>query len=332
MKKNIVISPVGLKGREINERMKQLMGMTPINENTTSSKVELTKMGPDGKAYAIVRENHEYYIKTSNKTSGLVMEDFKYIGGLQNKKQEAYPSYAKAIKHLNLRFNSLSEAYNSDMEINTFIDDKLLKEDITGFSQYQGNGFSNEGNMEHNTPMFEEEEISQGTAEEGEIEGISEAEEEDVEMTDEENAIDEMLTNESWMDEELRGHQDRIDMNHNGAIDGQDFHIMRGMEEEMGQEPQKPTLGTATNFDEWITALDDASAKEILHSIYAEIGAPVVNIAKRALGAIGGPEVRDALNRRDGLNEGRLSIENAIEEMDAMIENLNESKKKVKTQ
>jgi hypothetical protein len=206
------------------------------------------------------------------------MEDFQYIGGLQNKKQEAYPSYAKAIKHLNLRFNSLSEAYNSDMEINTFVDDKLLKEDITGFSQYQGNGFSNEGNMEHNTPMFEEE-----TAEDGEIEGISEAEEEDVAMTDEENAIDEML---------------EFDNQHKTG---------------MGEEPQKPSLGTATNFDEWITALDDASVKQILHSIYSEIGAPVVNIAKRAIGSIG-------------------VSENEIDELDEIVESLTESKKKVKTQ
>ena len=384
MKNKNIISPVGLKGNEINERMKQLMGISSINENKSNIVVELTKMGPDGKAYAIIRENHDYYIKSTNKTSGLVAEDFQYIGGLQNKKQEAYPSYAKAIKHLNLRFNSLSEAYNADLEINTFLDDNLLSEDVAGFSQYQGNGFSNQGNMEGNSSLYEEEETSEDT----EIQGLSEEEAknnpwaictasvgrddkekfescvtdvkkqkgikenateedygtnmvtgeplpkpdpivEDGDLTKEEQAVEDML-NESWMDEELTGNQGRIDMNHNDAIDAQDFDIMRGMDEE--DEFGKPTLNTATNFDEWITALDDASAKEILHSIYSELGAPVVNIAKRAIGAIGGPEVRDALNRRDGLQEGKLSIERAIDQMDSLIDGLSDSKKKVKTQ
>jgi hypothetical protein len=158
MKNKNIISPIGLKGNQINERMKELMGISSINENKSPIVVELTKMGPDNKAYAIIREKHEYYIKSTTKTSGLVAEDFKYIGGLQNKKQEAYTSYAKAIKHLNLRFNSLSESYNIDSEFNAFLDDNLLSEDITGFSQYQGNGFSNQGNMEGNSSLYEEEE------------------------------------------------------------------------------------------------------------------------------------------------------------------------------
>jgi hypothetical protein len=158
MKNDNRISPIGLKGNEINERMKQLMGITQLNENKSTSVVELTKVGPDGKVYGIVRENHEYYIKTTDKTSNLVMEDFKYIGGLQNKKQEAYPSYAKAIKHLNLNFKSLAEAYGKGGDINVFENDNLLTENAfnVGFSSNIGNGFSNEGNMEHNTPLLEE--------------------------------------------------------------------------------------------------------------------------------------------------------------------------------
>lgn len=156
MKKDIKINPVGLKGNQINERMKELMGISPINENKSTSVIELTKVGPDGKAYAIVRENHEYYIKTTNKTVNIVAEDFKYIGGLMNKKSEAYPSYAKAIKHLNLKFKSLAEMYNKGGDINVFENDNLVNESgIAGFSQYNGNGFSNEGNLEGNTPIWE---------------------------------------------------------------------------------------------------------------------------------------------------------------------------------
>jgi len=160
MKKLIKISPVGLKGNQINERMKELMGIAPINENKTSIVIELTKVGPDGNAYAIVRENHQWYIKTTTKKTNLVAEDFKYIGGLMNKNSEAYPSYAKAIKHLNLKFKSLAEAYDFTGEINVFQNDNLLAEGgVAGFAEMTGNGFSGEGNLEENKPMMEEEEV-----------------------------------------------------------------------------------------------------------------------------------------------------------------------------
>jgi hypothetical protein len=140
MKNNIL--PIGLKGNEINERIKQLMGVQPINENKKNSDVELTKIGPDGKIYGIVRENHEYYIKIAENTKNVGIDDFKYIGGLANKKQEAYQSYAKAIKQLNLKFNSLNEAYGKSGQINVFKNDNLLNENM-------GFGFSNEGNLEN---------------------------------------------------------------------------------------------------------------------------------------------------------------------------------------
>ena len=182
MKKENKIYPVGLKGNQINERMKELMGIAPINESIKSFVIELTKVGPDGKAYAIVRENHEYYIKTTDKKEGLVAEDFKYIGGLMNKKSEAYPSYAKAMKQLNLKFRSLAEAYNFEGEINITIDDNLLTEaGIAGFSNYGGNGFSGEGNLTGNTPLPVTEE---------------EATEADEDLTEEEKAIDAMTEEE----------------------------------------------------------------------------------------------------------------------------------------
>jgi 2-hydroxychromene-2-carboxylate isomerase len=175
MMKNNKINPIGLKGNQINERMKELMGITPINENKSTSTVELTKMGPDGNPYAIVRENREWYIKKADKTENLVAEDFKYIGGLQNKKMEAYPSYSAALKRLNLKFNSLAEAHNFTGEINIVENDNLLSEaGIAGFSEMTGSGFSNEGNMDHNEPLFVDE----------------------VELSEAEQAIEEMVARE----------------------------------------------------------------------------------------------------------------------------------------
>lgn len=128
MSKRNIVKPTGLKGTEKLSRMKQLMGVTPINESVNRSVIELTKNGPDGNIYAIVRENQEYYIKSCKNKKNVISEDFKYIGGLQNKKSKSYPSYAKAIKHLNLKFISLNEAHSKSGNINTFKNDNILDE------------------------------------------------------------------------------------------------------------------------------------------------------------------------------------------------------------
>jgi len=128
MKNNNIINPMGLKGNQALDRMKSLMNITPIKEGVNPSVIELTKEGPDGKVYAIVRENHEYYVKVANSKTNLVAESFNYIGGLQNKKDKAYPSYAKAIKMLNLKFISLNEAKGVSSNVNTFLDDNLISE------------------------------------------------------------------------------------------------------------------------------------------------------------------------------------------------------------
>lgn len=127
--KNSNIRPTGRKGRETVDRMKELMNITPIKEGVDRSTEIITKLGPDGKAYAIIKENSEYYIKVSDKTSGLVMEDFKYIGGLMNKKSEAYHSYSEATKQLNMKFINLAESAE-DKIFNILRNDNLLKESV----------------------------------------------------------------------------------------------------------------------------------------------------------------------------------------------------------
>lgn len=136
MSKRNIVKPTGLKGTEKLSRMKQLMGVTPINESINRSVIELTKNGPDGNIYAIVRENQEYYIKSCKNKKNVISEDFKYIGGLQNKKSKSYPSYAKAIKHLNLKFISLNEAHSKSGNINTFENDNILDENAQIFNVF----------------------------------------------------------------------------------------------------------------------------------------------------------------------------------------------------
>lgn len=322
--KKTIISPVGLKGNEINERMKQLMGIQPINENKSNIVIELTKMGPDGNAYAIIRENHEWYIKKTNKTKNLVAEDFKYIGGLQNKKQEAYPSYAKAIKHLNLKFRSLAEAYNYDGEINLFVNDNLLSEMTmaAGFSEMKGNGFTGEGNLEGNKPMDEiymDEAknknnpwaictASVGRENKAKYEacvmdvkkkmGLDESMyEEDymdeVEMTEAEKAIDEMMTK-----EELKGGQKKLDVNKNGKLDADDFKQLRG--EKKGMEE-----GEMTPKEKKFAALAEPKGK--------------ITYADKIAGA-----------KKGEVKESKLSILNALKNMDSIIDSLTEGEVKKK--
>ena len=135
MKKDNNIRPTGLKGNDQVNRMRSLMGMTPIHENTKTSVVELTKMGPDGKVYGIVRENHKYFIKISNKKQNLVAEDFMYIGGLKNKTEKVYDSYSQATKHLNLKFLSLNEALGKTERINILENDNLLAEQFDAYPE-----------------------------------------------------------------------------------------------------------------------------------------------------------------------------------------------------
>ena len=248
----------------------------------------------------------------------MIAEDFNYIGGLQNKKQEAYTSYAKAIKHLNLKFNSIQEALDTRIDINVFEDDNLLKEDVAGFSNAYGGGFSGAGNLEGNSALYEEEEV-EGEEEEAEL--MSEVEKDDDDMTDEENAIDKML-DESWMDEQLYGNQDRIDMNHNSEIDGQDFNIMRGMDEEMGVNPN----------DELFDRLDNMTGEELVQFL-KDAGQDVKNKFMSMISS-GAGKFRDKLNRmypeNESLYEGKLSINRAMDKMDSIIDSLTETDLKKK--
>ena len=132
MNKQVILENIGIKGkRELISRMKELMGNTnPINENTVNYVIELTKKGPDGNTYAIVRENHEYFIKIANKQENVLAEDFNYIGGLKNVRDAVYSSYSEATKQLNLKFIGLNETYNSNISIDLYNSDDVIVEGV----------------------------------------------------------------------------------------------------------------------------------------------------------------------------------------------------------
>jgi len=122
------INPKSLKGKDVFSRTLDLMNkLTPINESVVNSSLEFIKRAPNGLIYTIIRENHKYFIKTT-KNPEFKISELGYIGGLQNKKDKVYPSYAKAIKQLNLKFMSLNEAVGKSGQINVFVDDNLITE------------------------------------------------------------------------------------------------------------------------------------------------------------------------------------------------------------
>jgi len=186
-KSKITVKPLGLKGREVNERIIELMGQTLIKENVDRSTFELTKKGPDGKVYGIVRENHEWYIKIAEDEAVLTKESFNYIGGLQNKKSFAFPSYAKAIKQLNQKFKSLNESLGIKTNINVFLNDNLLESDADKFV----------------TDKKGEELDDDKPKEEGgdNLVGKNDWKKVKVEMTEEEARIDSMISGEDFTEE-----------------------------------------------------------------------------------------------------------------------------------
>lgn len=298
MERNFRINPVGLKGNEINERMKQLMGVTPINEGLSRSTVELTKIGPDGKAYGVVRENHEYYIKVSDKTTNLTVEDFKYIGGLQNKKSEAYPSYAKATKHLNLKFNSICESFDIVNTFNVFVDDNLLSE---GAAKEATKHITDAKGKELGGKVKEE-----GGDNLAEKKVIDELEE--VTLTEDELAIDAMLkesdeedldesaqgevgvyAHEKHKEEKLKGNKDKVDANKNGKIDGEDFKLLK-------KGKTNENIDGEMSTDELMDKLDNMSAKELLQ-LLGDAGRDLKNVIARKL-STGMDRARDYFDRQ----------------------------------
>lgn len=80
------------------------------NKNRTLGTLIDFKRGADNVAYGIVKENHNYYIKKSNKQSEPLVEDFAYIGGLENVTEYQYNKLSEAEKQRNMYLSNINEA------------------------------------------------------------------------------------------------------------------------------------------------------------------------------------------------------------------------------
>ena len=98
-------------------RMKGLMNYG-ISENKQNSynHLEYSNEGADGKIYGIIREGAKFFIKeasTPKEGKKLMVENFEYIGGWMNRKDNQYSSYADCLKNFDLKMMSLRESYGA---------------------------------------------------------------------------------------------------------------------------------------------------------------------------------------------------------------------------
>lgn len=113
-------------------KMQHLMnyGMT-TNESKNSSvaNLEYSEKCADGNTYGILKECQKFYIKVAPpKNSKILAEDFEYIGGFMNKKNNEFESYASAYKHLGMKTKSINEECKRRDEVKAEIERKSLNE------------------------------------------------------------------------------------------------------------------------------------------------------------------------------------------------------------
>ena len=114
-------------------RMKALMTYGTVNEDTkhiSSYNIEYKAQAADGKYYGIIRENSKYFVKVATPGKEMVAESYQYIGGVQNKKNYEYNSYANALKQFELKLGSINEAYDENRRVNVEALDPYKKEDL----------------------------------------------------------------------------------------------------------------------------------------------------------------------------------------------------------
>lgn len=97
-------------------RMVELMkyGVSENASKSSAPRVEYSVKAADGLTYGIVNEGTKFYIKVApKKDTQIVNEDFDYIGGEMNKKQNEYKSYSAASKNLELKIMQINESHKN---------------------------------------------------------------------------------------------------------------------------------------------------------------------------------------------------------------------------
>ena len=110
--------------------MQRLINFGVNEDSAKSSKpiVEFKRKAANGKTYGIIRESTKYYImEAPQKDTEVLAEDFNYIGGFNNRKENEYTSYAKASNALDLKLMSINENANKAQRV--VIETPVIKAD-----------------------------------------------------------------------------------------------------------------------------------------------------------------------------------------------------------
>lgn len=91
------------------------------NKLVNSTLIEYRKAG-DGRVYGIVKENQDYFIKSATLFEGknVSVEDFVYLGGLENKDQNRYNQLNETQKILNSKIKTINESFDPSMNEDEF--------------------------------------------------------------------------------------------------------------------------------------------------------------------------------------------------------------------
>ena len=111
-------------------RMRALCTYGTVNEDKKQSNytLEYHATAADGKEYGIIKECSHFYIKSTTPDKKNLAESYQYIGGWANKKNYEYESYNNALKNFELKLESINEAHDSKVNVETL--DPFKKENL----------------------------------------------------------------------------------------------------------------------------------------------------------------------------------------------------------
>lgn len=130
------------------KKMQRLIsfGNSESNAKSGAPIVEYHAQAADGKTYGILRECDKFYIKVApKKDTEILAEDYDYIGGFMNKKENEYTTYAVASKQFDMKLKAINEACGSKKVIEQFStvkpaewqinETKEMRDEINRFNQ-----------------------------------------------------------------------------------------------------------------------------------------------------------------------------------------------------
>src|SRR5260221_10681657 len=106
------------------KRLRELSNVDAPTKSTSLDNQTLVEYSraTDGSAIGIIKEDNNFYIKSSTTKGDIGVEHFTYIGGLENKLKYRYPSLPEAVKIKNYYVTALNESlerkYNPAKTIN----------------------------------------------------------------------------------------------------------------------------------------------------------------------------------------------------------------------